>query len=74
MTGQEILDKIKSIKGEGDESDPNTQCNRAMAAGFITGGLFGLYYGYSKQKNMITTGIVFAVGGLIVSRLLVPTN
>lgn len=70
-TGKQILDRVNTITGQGSDDDTSVQRNRSAVACGVTGLLFGLYYGYSKQHNMIITGLIGGGAGVLVSRMLV---
>lgn len=72
-TAKEILDRVHSIKGSPDK-EIAAEKNRATAAGGIAGGVFGLYYGYSRQKNPLVWGLVGAIAGAVVVRVVMPKN
>jgi outer membrane lipoprotein SlyB len=44
-----------------------------MLAGATAGGMFGLYYGYTRKKNLAVMTIAGGVIGALVSRLLTPS-
>lgn len=73
-TGKAILDKVRAIKGSGTEKDILMEKNKATIAGSATGLLIGVYYGYSRKKNMLVTSLMGALAGAVVVRLLMPKN
>jgi outer membrane lipoprotein SlyB len=66
--GGSMMNKIASIGTSGPE-DEATHKNKATISGAAVGGLFGMYYGYSKEKNMLVCGIVGSVIGAVVARV-----
>lgn len=72
MDGKQLLDKVSSIKGS--NGDIGTQKNRAMIDGALIGMAAGIFYGFAKKQNMIMMGMLGAVGGALVSRLLMPSS
>lgn len=71
-TASEIMDKVKSIKGSGTDDDVALEKKRAMIAGGTVGLMMGLYYGFSKQKNMLICGVIGGAAGAALTRLLMP--
>lgn len=71
ITADILAERASSIKGSKDY-DPDAQRNRSMVAGATVGLLFGLYYGYTRSKNVLITGAAGAIGGGILARLFMP--
>lgn len=67
--GKQIMDKVASYKNGGDITKDR---NRATIAGGTVGGLFGIYYGYSKKKNVMICAVIGAGLGAILSRIMMP--
>lgn len=67
--GKQIMDRIKAIKGD---TNPDADKNRATIAGGTVGLLGGLYYGYSRKKNILICALLGAGIGAVVSRILMP--
>lgn len=73
-TGKEIMDKVRSIKGSDTGDDILVEKNRATVAGAATGCLIGVYYGYSRKKNMLVSALMGALAGAFIIRLCMPKN
>lgn len=71
MTADQLANKAAAIKG--NEEDAKTYKVRAMVAGATAGGVFGLYYGYTRKKSMPVMAVAGAIVGAVVSRLLTPS-
>lgn len=71
MNADQLKNKANSIIGGGGY-DTKTVRTRATVAGACVGGLFGVYYGYTKRKNILAMTLIGGVTGAILSRLLVP--
>jgi hypothetical protein len=69
-TGKQLMDRVVAAKG-GSYGDEKTQRNYATVSGGAVGALIGFYYGYSKQKNMLTMGIAGFIVGALFTRLMV---
>jgi uncharacterized protein YcfJ len=68
MTGKEIINNVNSVK-DGKYPDEKSQHIHAIVSGAAVGGMMGIYYGYSKDKNMLAMGILGAIIGSVVVRL-----
>ncbi len=68
-TAKDMLDKISGL---GSGTDPESQRNKATANGAAVGGIFGMYYGWSRKKNILVWGMFGALGGAIIARILMP--
>jgi hypothetical protein len=73
MTADDLANRASAITGS-SEYDTKIQRNRAMIAGATIGGLGGLYYGFSRKKNMLVYCGAGAVVGALLSRLLMPKD
>lgn len=71
MNADDLNKRTSSILG-GDQYDTKVVRNRATVTGACVGGLFGVYYGFSRKKNMLVYAGAGAVVGAILSRILVP--
>lgn len=71
MTADQLAAKGSSITGA-NGYDPKSLRNRAMITGATIGGCFGLYYGYTRKKNMLVMAGAGALMGGILSRLIMP--
>lgn len=67
-TGAEIMDKVKDIKG----TDVSGEKTNAMISGGAVGLLMGLYYGFSKDKNMLICAAIGGITGAVIARLAMP--
>ena len=56
MDGKEMIEKVASI-GSNKTGDVATQQNKATLTGAAIGVLFGIYYSYSRKKNMLLFGM-----------------
>lgn len=72
-TADKLSQRSSAIAGK-EGYDTKTVRNRATIAGAAIGGMFGVYYGYTKKKNMLATGLAGLVMGAILSRLLMPKD
>ncbi len=73
MTADQLAAKSAAIK-QTDQYDSTSIRNRAMITGAVVGGIFGLYYGYTRKKNMLVmTGAGALIGGIL-SRLIMPKD
>ncbi len=70
MTADSLSNKASAIKG--DNYDSKTIRNRATIAGATVGGMFGLYYGYTRKKGLLVCTGAGVIMGAILSRLLMP--
>lgn len=73
MTADQLANKVSAIKGT-DQYDTATIRNRATIAGACIGGLGGVYYGYTRKKNILVMGATGALVGAILSRLIMPKD
>lgn len=71
LTADELTRRSSSITGS-DNYDRKAIRTQSMVAGATIGGLFGLYYGYTKKKNVLVMCAAGAVAGLLVSVLIIP--
>lgn len=69
--GQRLLDKACAIRGD-DSFDITYQKNRAVLMGGLIGAGAGAYVGYAKKTNLLVTGLLGAVGGMIIAGALLP--
>jgi gas vesicle protein len=67
--GKQIMDKIASIKSD---TSPTADKLRATIAGGTVGMIGGIYYGYSRRKNVLVSALLGGALGAIVTRLLMP--
>jgi len=67
---KDIFKKVSSI-GTGS-SDKKQQKQRATISGAAIGAVFGMYYGYSKKKNVLIMGAAGALIGAIVTKMFMP--
>lgn len=67
-TADNLSYKAKQIIGS-EDGDTSSIRNRAMISGAIVVGLFGMYYGYTKKKNVLVFGAGGAVVGAIAARM-----
>ena len=68
-TGKQIINNVNSVKN-GQFTDEKSQKNFATISGAGVGAVIGLYYGYSKNKNLLAFGLLGAVLGAIATRAL----
>lgn len=67
----ELKRKANAIMGN-NAYDTKSIRIRATIAGACVGGMFGVYYGYTRKKSILATTAIGAIGGAILSRLLTP--
>jgi hypothetical protein len=70
-TGKELLDRVYAIKGNASKEIMQERNRATIAGGFVGFGM-GVYYGYSRDKNMLVTGLLCGVLGAVSARLLMP--
>lgn len=68
-TGKQIINNVNSVKN-GQFTDERQQKNYATISGAGVGAIIGIYYGYSKNKNMLAFALLGAVLGAIATRAL----
>jgi hypothetical protein len=73
VTADQLSNRASAIKGT-DQYDTNTLRNRATMTGAVIGGLGGVYYGYTRKKNVLVMGVAGVIVGAILSRLIMPKD
>lgn len=68
--GKELLDKVSAIKHS--TGDIGYERNRATWDGALIGMTAGFGWGFIKKQNMLMWGMLGAVGGAIITRVLIP--
>lgn len=72
ITGKEILDKSAAIKNGTSYDTSSAKMKAAVSGGFI-GLASGFYYAYSRREsNWLVAGILGAIGGALIARVLIP--
>lgn len=70
-TADAIMNKVKAINST-DDSDVKSSRNKATAAGAVVGVFAGMYYGYTRKKNVFVMGAVGAAIGALMTRAFLP--
>lgn len=66
-----IMNKVSSLNST-DDSNEDSSRNRATIAGATVGVFAGMYYGYTRKKNVFITSAFGAVVGIITTRAFLP--
>lgn len=72
-TGKEILDRVAAIKN-GHSYDGISAKSKAAINGGVIGLAGGFYYAYAKQQNFLVMGLLGAISGALIVRLLMPKS
>lgn len=72
-TGQQLLDQAASIKGN-NALDITYQKNKALLTGGMIGAAGGIYFGWAKKQNMLVTGLMGAIVGMIIAGAFIPKS
>lgn len=70
-TGQDLLNRAAAIKGD-NSLDITYQKNKTLLNGGLIGAAGGFYFGYVKKQNMLVTGMLGAVVGMIIAGVFIP--
>jgi hypothetical protein len=71
LNGKDILEKANVLKN-GGTVDAVSAKKRAAFSGAFVGAAAGFYYGYVKQDNFLVAGILGAIAGALIARVVMP--